>query len=91
MVKMVEKVKIKKEKTRQNEAIQKLKTSELKYRVLVENLPQKIFLKDTNSVYISCNNNLAKDLKIRADDIAGKTDYDFFPKNLAEKYRADDK
>ena len=75
---MVEKIKFSKDEMKQNKIVQKLKTSELKYRVLVENLPQKIFLKDSNSVYISCNNNFAKDLKIRAEDIAGKTDYDFF-------------
>ncbi len=51
---------------------------ESKYKTLLENLPQKIFLKDTNSVYISCNENYARDLKIKAEDIAGKTDYDFF-------------
>jgi len=68
-----------------------LRDSEHKYRVLLENLPQKIFLKDKNSVYVSCNENLAKDLGIKADEIAGKTDYDFLPQELAEKYRADDK
>ncbi|MFA6610444.1 MAG: PAS domain S-box protein, partial [Candidatus Omnitrophota bacterium] len=52
---------------------------------------QKIFLKNAKSIYISCNENYARDLKIRAEDIAGKTDYDFFPTHLAEKYRADDK
>ena len=64
---------------------------ENKYKTLLENLPQKIFFKDTNLVYISCNENYAKDLRIKAEDIAGKTDYDLFPKELAEKYRADDK
>lgn len=68
-----------------------LRESENKYRTLLENLPQKIFLKDRNSVYLSCNENLAVDLKIKSEEIAGKTDYDFFPKELAEKYRADDK
>jgi two-component system phosphate regulon sensor histidine kinase PhoR len=38
-----------------------------------------------------CNANYARDLKIKPDEIAGKTDYDFFLKELAEKYRADDK
>jgi len=60
------------------------------YRTLIENLPQKIFFKDKNSVYISCNENYAKDLRIKPEEIVGKTDYDFFPTNLAEKYRADD-
>jgi PAS domain S-box-containing protein len=65
--------------------------SEAKYRTLVENLPQRIFLKDEHSIYISCNENYARDLKIKSEEIAGKTDYDFYPKELAEKYRADDK
>ncbi len=68
-----------------------LRKSENKYRTLIENLPQKIFYKDRKSVFISCNKNLAYDLRIKPDEIVGKTDYDFFPKELAEKYRADDK
>ena len=68
-----------------------LRRSEKKYRTLLENLPQKIFHKDSHSVYISCNKNYADDLNIRPDEITGKTDYDFYPRKLAEKYRADDK
>jgi len=64
--------------------------AERKYRTLIENLPQKIFLKDQKSIYISCNRNYARDLKIKPHDIAGKTDYDFFPKELADKYRAEE-
>lgn len=64
---------------------------ETQYRTLIENLPQKVFLKDKNSVYISCNTNYASDLKIKPEEIEGKTDYDFFPTYLAEKYREDDK
>jgi len=69
----------------------KLRESENKYRTLLENLPQKIFFKDRDSVYISCNENYARDLNIKPDEITGKTDYNFFPRELAEKYRADDK
>ncbi|NWG11209.1 PAS domain S-box protein [Candidatus Bathyarchaeota archaeon] len=68
-----------------------LRRSEKESRTLLENLPQKIFFKDKNSVYISCNGNYARDLEIHPDDIRGKTDYDFYPKKIAEKYRADDK
>ncbi len=68
-----------------------LRKSENKYRTLIENLPQKIFYKDRNSVYISCNKNYADYLKIKPNEIAGRTDYDFYPQELAEKYRADDK
>lgn len=68
-----------------------LTKSESKYRTLLENLPQKIFLKDGDLVYVSCNENYALDLKIKSNEIVGKTDHDFYPKELAEKYRADDK
>ena len=77
--------------TAHKQTIEILQASEKKYRVLLENLPQKIFHKDKNSVYVSCNNNYARDLKIQPDEISGKTDYDFYNKELAEKYRADDK
>jgi len=61
------------------------------YRTLIEHLPQKIFLKDQNSVYISCNENLARAFNIKVADIAGKTDYEFFSQEMADKYRDDDK
>jgi two-component system sensor histidine kinase/response regulator len=77
--------------TERKGAEETLRQSENKYRTLVENLPQKIFLKDKNGVYISSNENYASDLKIRSDEITGKNDYDFYPKELAEKYRADDR
>ena len=67
-----------------------LRGSEAKYRVLVENMPQRVFLKDCELRFVSCNENFARDLGIKADEIAGKSDYDFYPKELADKYRADD-
>ncbi len=64
--------------------------NEEEYKVLLDHLPQKIFYKNKNLQYVSCNSNYAHDLNINPDDIVGKTDYDFYPKKLAEKYRADD-
>lgn len=73
------------------QAEEAVRMSESKYRMLLENLPQRIFYKDRNSVYVSCNKNYAGDLRIKPDEIRGKTDYDFYPKILADKYRTDDK
>jgi PAS domain S-box-containing protein len=77
--------------TERKRAEEALRESETRHRTLLENLPQKIFLKDRQSVYVSCNDNYARDHKIAPEEIAGKTDYDFYPKELADKYRGDDK
>ncbi len=81
-------IQLEEERKRIEEALQE---SERRHRTLLDNLPQKIFLKDKNSVYLTCNENYARDLKIKPEEITGKTDYDFYPRELAEKYRADDK
>jgi len=67
-----------------------LRANETKFRTLVENIPQKIFLKDRDSRFISVNVNFARDLGLRPEALIGKSDYDFSPKELAEQYRADD-
>ncbi len=67
-----------------------LRQSEETHRSLVEHLPQRIFLKDRNSVYLSCNTNYAADLGIVPEQIVGKDDFAFHPAELAQLYRADD-
>ncbi len=69
----------------------KIEESEGKYRTLVENIPQRVFVKDQNCTYISCNRSYAIDLGISANDIGGRTDFHFFPEELADKYRTDDR
>jgi len=63
---------------------------DLQFKTLMESLPSKVFLKDRHSVYMACNENYARDLKIKAEQIKGKTDFDFFPTSLAVKQRAAD-
>ncbi len=77
--------------TERKQAEDALRRSEQKQRELLENIPQKIFYKDRKSVYVACNENYARDFNLSAEQIVGKTDYDFFPADLADKYRADDK
>ena len=61
--------------------------SENIYKTLLETLPQKICYKDKNLVYSACNKSYAGDFGKITDEITGKTDYDLYPKELAEKHR----
>lgn len=63
---------------------------EIKYKTLFENLPQKISYKDSSLAYVSCNINFARDFNLQPEDIVGKTDYDLFPREQADRYRAED-
>ena len=64
--------------------------SENKYRNLVDNLPQSIFFKDRNYVYISCNRRFAEVLGLTPQEIVGKSDFDLYSTSYANKYRLDD-
>ncbi len=68
----------------------KLRENESKYKTLVNNLPQRIFLKDRNFAFISCNRHFAGDVNMTEEEIVGKNDFDLYPEELAAKYRADD-
>jgi len=84
-------VELRESETQRQEGIEALRANEKLYRTLIENLPQKLFLKDRDSVYVFCNQNFAADLKIKPEEISGRTDDDFFPKELAEKYISTDR
>ena len=55
------------------------------YRRMIENLPNRISVKDASLAYVACNEAFARDLGIKPDEIQGKRDHDFFPKELVEK------
>ncbi|HJV66720.1 MAG TPA: PAS domain S-box protein [Geomonas sp.] len=63
---------------------------EKRYRALIENIPQRIFLKDHNSVYLSCNSSFARELGLQPGDVFGKTDCQLFPEPMARKRLEDD-
>ena len=71
-------------------AAEMIRASEEKFRTLVENIPQRIFIKDRNLRFASVNQHFARDLGISPEEAVGKADGDFFPRELADKYRADD-
>jgi two-component system sensor histidine kinase/response regulator len=68
-----------------------LADSEALYHSLVESLPQNIFRKDLNGRFTFANKKFCRLLGRPLPEIIGKTDYDFFPGELAEKYSRDDR
>ena len=61
-------------------------------RALIDNFPFMVWLKDTKSRFLAVNQVLAKNFaEDNADNMLGKTDFDYSPKELAESYRKDDR
>ncbi len=60
-------------------------------RTLINGLPDQVYVKDTEG-----RNDLNNLAHVRAlgfespEEVTGKTDFDFYPKELAERYRADE-
>ena len=61
-------------------------------RTILDTIPQRVFWKDTQSVYLGCNQLVAEDFGLAASaEIVGKTDFETDAKEIAELYRrADD-
>ena len=77
--------------TERRRAEDALRDSELLYHSLVECLPQSIFRKDKQGRFTFGNRRFCDVLGRSLEQIVGKTDFDFFPAALAEKYQSDDR
>ena len=76
--------------TQRRQAEENVRASEALYHSLVETLPQNILRKDPQGRFTFANQQFCKILGRPLEDIVGKTDFDFFPRELAEKYQRDD-
>ena len=77
--------------TQRKKAEQDLINSEAFYHSLVEHLPQNILRKDLKERFTFANQRFCAMLGKPLEDIIGKTDFDFYPPALAEKYQRDDR
>ena len=60
-------------------------------RTLMDNLPDYVFVKDAVSRFVTTNATHLHTLGVESvSEVVGKTDFDFFPKELAEQYHADE-
>jgi PAS domain S-box-containing protein len=60
-------------------------------RTLIDTLPDLIWLKDSQGIYLACNQRFEKFFGAREQDIIGKTDYNFVDQELADSFRAHDR
>ena len=59
-------------------------------KTLVQTLPDLVWLKDPDGVYLACNPAFEYFFGAREAEIIGKTDYDFVSRDLADFFRAHD-
>ena len=64
--------------------------SESHLRSLVDTIPDLIWLKDPDGIYLNCNPTFERFFGAKKADIVGKTDYDFVDKELADSFREND-
>ena len=76
--------------TQRRQAEQALRKSESLYHSLVETMPQNVFRKDLQGRFTFANQQYCNHYHCKLEDILGKTDFDFFPKEWAEQYQRDD-
>jgi len=65
--------------------------SEARLCTLVDTIPDLVWLKDMEGVYLSCNPTFERFFGAKESEIVGKTDYDFKDKDLADFFREHDR
>jgi len=63
--------------------------SRLKY--IIDSIPDLIFFKDNDSLFVGCNHAFEKYIGKKASEIRGASEFDLFPKAMAEGYIETDK
>lgn len=68
-----------------------LREKESYLRVLIDNMPFLVWLKDTQSRFLAVNQKLAQQLGLpNSEAIIGKTDFDYYPPEKARQYQQED-
>jgi PAS domain S-box-containing protein len=80
------------QRRRKRQAESELFNSQQMLQTVLDTIPQRVFWKDRNSVFIGCNKQLAADCGYSdAGKLVGKTDYETVAASQADRYRADDR
>ncbi|HEX7534083.1 MAG TPA: PAS domain S-box protein, partial [Syntrophales bacterium] len=77
--------------TDRKQAEEALRNSEVRLHTLVQTIPDLIWLKDNDGVYLACNTMFERFFGAKERDIIGKTDYDFMDRELADFFHGHDR
>ena len=77
--------------TARKEALISLENERLRLKTIIETIPDLVWLKDPEGVYITCNRRFERFFGTPESEIRGKSDYDFMDKELADFFRGKDK
>ena len=72
-------------------ALAALSESEARMRVLINTIPDLIWLKDVDGIYLQCNAAFERFYGASEAEMRGHTDYDFVDAELADFFRANDR
>lgn len=77
--------------TERKQMEESLQHKEALMRCLLDSVPDLIFYKDFNEVYLGCNKALQTLLGVTESGIVGKTDFDLFPIAIAQEFQVQDR
>ena len=78
-------------KIKTNKMLHELEQNRMLMSQVIEELPEKIFLKDEDGRMILLNSAIAAGYNKPVDELIGKSDFDLFPKELAETFWSKEK
>lgn len=67
-----------------------LKESQSRLQAIMDNTSAVIYLKDAEGRYLLVNSQFERLFHLNKDEMIGRTDYDVFPKQMADSFRAND-
>jgi PAS domain S-box-containing protein len=68
----------------------KLQKTLIRRNAILDNIPDMAWLKDKEGKFLAVNGPFARACGISREELLGKTDFDFWPQELAQRYKEDD-
>jgi len=76
---------------KRKKAEESLRESEEKLRAILDNTPNVVYVKDIRNKYLFINKQYENLFHVKSEELRGKTDYDLWPKEMADAFVANDR